>query len=107
MNSKVITNPATTAPMEMRLLTVLERRVKSVITVADSSGRNKMSQGKIANFIEWAGNNQHPTSNIQHRKQPRAGHWMFGVGCWLLDVSSFNQSFIEVKSSTCADWRLR
>jgi len=55
--------------MEMRLLTVLLRNVKSVITATDSSGRNKISQGKISYFIR--------------------------------------QSFIEVKSSTCADWRLR
>ena len=34
--------------MEMRLLTVLERNVKSVITAADSSGRNKINQGKIS-----------------------------------------------------------
>jgi hypothetical protein len=33
-------------------------------------------------------NNQHPTSNIQHPVRRRAGcHWMFGVGCWMLDVS--------------------
>ena len=46
-----------------------ERSVKSVMTAADSSGRNKISQGKISYFIR--------------------------------------QSFIVVKSSTCADWRLR
>ncbi len=55
--------------MEMRLLTVLLRNVNSVITAAESSGRNKISHGKISYFIR--------------------------------------QSFIEVKSSTCADWRLR
>src|SRR5665213_23189 len=53
MNSNVITKPATTAPMEMRLLTVLERRVKSVITTTDSSGRNKISQGKFSYFIRF------------------------------------------------------
>ena len=58
-----------TAPMEMRLLTVLLRNVKSVITATDSSGRNRISHGKSSFFIR--------------------------------------QSFIEVKSSTCADWRLR
>ena len=64
-----MTNPAATAPMEMRLLTVLLRKVKSAITVAESSGRNRISHGKNSFFIR--------------------------------------QSFIEVKSSTCADWRLR
>src|ERR1039457_4527417 len=51
MNSKVITKPVATAPMEMRLLTVLLRNVKSVITATDSSGRNKISQGKFSYFI--------------------------------------------------------
>jgi hypothetical protein len=29
-------------------------------------------------------NIQHPTSNIQ--RKPKTKHWMFGVGCWMLDV---------------------
>ena len=33
-------------------------------------------------------NIQHPTSNIQHpARLCAARHWMFGVGCWMLDVS--------------------
>ena len=32
-------------------------------------------------------NIQHPTSNIQHPLDARRGcHWMFDVGCWMLDV---------------------
>ncbi len=42
----------TIAPMEMRLLTDLERKVKSVMTTTDSSGRNRISQGKISYFIQ-------------------------------------------------------
>jgi hypothetical protein len=41
------------APMEMRLLVVLQRKVKSVITVAANSGKNKIVQGKISYFIRF------------------------------------------------------
>jgi hypothetical protein len=49
---------------------------------------------KAANMVIGEGNIQHPTSNIQSRKagrrrRPHSLHWMFGVGCWLLDVFSF------------------
>src|SRR5665647_358833 len=98
MNSNVRMKPVTTAPMEMRLLTVLERRVKSVITVADSSGRNKMSQGKISYFITGNGNIQHSTWNSQHSMRTRAESSTLSVECWLLNVSSLLQSFIKVKS---------
>ena len=69
MKTSERTKPMIIAPMEMRLLVVLQRKVKSVITTAASSGRNRIIQGKISYFIR--------------------------------------QSFIEVKSSTCAVWRLR
>jgi hypothetical protein len=46
--------PVTIAPMEMRLLTVLFRNVKSVITTTDSSGRNKISQGNDSSFIQFS-----------------------------------------------------
>src|ERR1035438_5251790 len=51
IKASVRTKPVTIAPMEIRLLTVLLRKVKSVITTADSSGRNKISQGNNSNFI--------------------------------------------------------
>ena len=74
MKRSVITKPVTIALMEIRLLTILERKVKSVITVADSNGKNKI----------------HQTNDM-----------------YSILISANHQSFIEVKSSTCAVWRLR
>jgi putative membrane protein insertion efficiency factor len=35
-------------------------------------------------------NIQHPTSNTQHPVALRYdGHWLFDVGCWMLDVPKF------------------
>jgi len=39
------------------------------------------------------GNIEHPTLNIQHpmtKLRPATGHWMFDVGCWVLDVPPTN-----------------
>jgi hypothetical protein len=39
---------------------------------------------------------KHPTSNIQHPTSKVGGgreHWLFDVGCWLLDVSRFRLGF--------------
>src|ERR1700722_12082668 len=44
MKMTVRINPATMAPIEIRLLTTLLRKVKSVITAVDASGRNKTHQ---------------------------------------------------------------
>ena len=87
-----ITKPATTAPMEMRLLVVLQRKVNSVITAADISGRNKISQ---ENFV------------FHCERSQRAGTATDQASAVDFCVIFIRQSFIEVKSSTCADWRLR
>ena len=40
----------------------------------------------------WGTSNiQHPTSNAQFEKCAPSTHWMFSVGCWLLDVFTFPQ----------------
>src|SRR5882672_4590903 len=70
MKTTARTKLVTTALMEMRLLVVLQRNVNSVMTAVASSGRNKISQGKISYFI--SGNIQHSTLNSQHSMPPRA-----------------------------------
>jgi hypothetical protein len=51
MKQIVKMKPVTMAPMDRSALVVRQRRVKSVITAAASSGRNKMIQGNASNFI--------------------------------------------------------
>ena len=37
---------------------------------------------------------EHPTSNIERptsKDSPNAGHWMFEVGCWVLDVQRIGE----------------
>jgi hypothetical protein len=51
MKQIVKMKPVTMAPMDRSALVVRQRRVKSVITAAASSGRNKISQGSASNFI--------------------------------------------------------
>jgi hypothetical protein len=39
--------------------------------------------------LKWE-NIRHPTSNTQHPEEcARVVHWLFDVGCWMLDVSVF------------------
>lgn len=43
----------------------------------------------MKNIEHRMANIQRPTSNIQHPikgSHTLRSHWMFGVGCWLLDV---------------------
>ena len=51
MKTIVRTKPVTMAPMDRSALVVRQRRVKSVITAAASSGRNKINQGNASYFI--------------------------------------------------------
>ena len=51
MNTNVRMKPVTIAPMDRSALVVRQRRVKSVITAAESSGRNKIIQGNASKFI--------------------------------------------------------
>src|SRR5437762_1849503 len=67
MKSTLSTKPATIAPMESRALSSRFFRVNSVMPAAESSGRNKMSQGSASNFMKGDGNIEHRTSNIEHR----------------------------------------
>ena len=51
MKTIVRTKPVTIAPMDRSALVVRQRRVKSVITAAESIGRNKIIQGSACKFI--------------------------------------------------------
>src|SRR5437016_1052253 len=66
MKRTLSTKPATIAPMESRALSSRFFRVNSVMPAAESSGRNKMSQGSASNFMKGDGNIEHRTSNIEH-----------------------------------------
>src|ERR1035437_6244066 len=86
MKKIVRMKPMTVAPMEMRLLVVLQRKVKSVITAVASSGRNKINQGSASNFIGENGNIELRTSNFEHRTPANAASSAFDVRCWMFDV---------------------
>jgi hypothetical protein len=51
MKEMVRTKPVTIAPMDRSALVVRQRKVKSVIAAAASSGRNKIIQGNASKFI--------------------------------------------------------
>ena len=52
MKTRVRMKPVTIAPMDNSALTVRCRNVNSVMPPAASSGRNRISQGKISYFIQ-------------------------------------------------------
>src|ERR1051326_2867326 len=81
-------------------------------------GRGCIDSAMLLRGIQWQspsslvmnlGNIEHPTSNSQHpRMTPHATHWMFAVGCWMLDgfspVQGFNALiFRSILSASCTN----